>query len=836
MYPFTWAPFCPFRPIVLTRCWSFSRLESDLLSRRFAAGNALKKTIENVVVLGAGTMGSRIAAHFANAGVCCSLLDVPGGGPETGTKERNRPASAGLTNALAARPPAFFTPEGARLIRAGNFEDDLGWCHEADWILEAVTEDVAIKRRLLERVDAERRPGALVTTNTSGLPVGRLVEGRSTDFCEHWAGTHFFNPPRYLKLVELIPGPATRPEVLETLGRFCDERLGKGVVFAKDTPNFIANRVGTFSVLTVLALMADLELTIEEVDALTGTLLGRPRSATFRTADIVGIDVLAHVVNNLYENLTVDEFRDLFHVPKIVEALLERGWLGEKLGKGFYQRVHHKGETEILTLNWPKMEYRPRQRPKFPVLDAANLASGTAERLKALLAPAVQGRAEDKATRFLWAAVSRPCLYAARRVPEIADSLVDIDRAMRWGFGWELGPFETWDALGLDPMARALEREGNPLPPLVERALGAGKQSFYESAEGRTSYFDLGAAAMKSVPEPEGVLLLKSLKQRSKVVQRNTGASLVDLGDGVVCCEFHSKMNALGGDSFAMLQAGLRLLETDFEAMVIANQGEHFSAGANLTLLLLSAQEQDWDEIDLAVRQFQKVNQAIRYAPKPVVAAPHGMTLGGGCELSLHAARRHAAAETYMGLVETGVGLIPAGGGCKEMLARASAAAGNGSLDLFQHLRPFFENIAMAKVSTSAEDARKLGYLSAADPVAMNGDRLVAQAKQTALALTRSGYHAPAAAAIRVPGQEFLTAAKLAIHMLLRGEYITEYDAVVGRKLAQVLAGGSLSAPQTVSESYILDLEREAFVSLTGERKTQERIAHTLKTGKPLRN
>jgi 3-hydroxyacyl-CoA dehydrogenase len=797
----------------------------------------MKKTIEQIAVLGAGTMGARIAAHFANAGVRCSLLDVPGAGADAPPAERNRPASAGLAAAVSARPAAFFTPETARLVRTGNFDDNLDWCAEADWILEAVVENLEIKRRLFERVEQHRRPGTCVTTNTSGLPVASIAEGRSGDFLEHWAGTHFFNPPRYLKLVEIIPGPSTRPEVLETLARFTDERLGKGVVFAKDTPNFIANRVGTYAVLTVLGLMADLDMTIEEIDALTGPTLGRPRSATFRTADIVGIDVLAHVVCNLYENLPGDESRELFRVPKVIDGLVERGWLGEKSGRGFYRKAGQKGESEILTLDLRAMEYRPRQRPKLPALDAAKLVTDTGERLRVLLAPALEGKAADKATQFVWGAIGRPCLYAARRVPEIADTLVDVDRAMRWGFGWELGPFETWDAVGLEPMARALEREGNALPPLVEKALSAGRRSFYESTEGRRSYFDLGAGAMKPVPELEGILILKSLKERSKTVESNAGASLIDLGDGVVCCEFHSKMNALGGDVFGMLQAGVRRLETDFDAMIVANQGEHFSAGANLMLLLVAAQEQDWDEIDLAVRQFQRVTQAIRYAPKPVVVAPHGMTLGGGCEISLHGARRHAAAETYMGLVETGVGLIPAGGGCKEMLARATAAAAGGAdLDLFQHLRPIFENIAMAKVSTSAEEARKLGYLDASDPVAMNGDRLVAQAKQTALALARSGYRPPAPPAIRALGEEFLTAAKLAIYMMLRAEYITEYDAVVARKLANILAGGALSSPQIVSESYILDLEREAFVSLTGERKTQERIAHTLKTGKPLRN
>lgn len=782
-------------------------------------------------------MGARLAAHFANAGLPCTLLDIPGAGPSAPPDQRNRPARAGLAAALSARPAAFFAPDAARLVRVGNFDDNLAWCAEADWILEAVVEDLAIKRSLLDRLESHRRPGALVTSNTSGLPLASIGDGRSSDFLENWAGTHFFNPPRYLKLVEIIPGPATRGDVLERLASFCDERLGKGVVLAKDTPNFIANRIGTFAMLNVLRLMTALGLSVEEVDAATGPALGRPRSATFRTADIVGVDVLAHVVSNLYDNLPGDESREMFRVPEPVEQMLARGWLGEKAGRGFYQRVRGDAESEILVLDWQTMEYRPRRHPKLPALDAVRLVDDLPERLRALLAPALAGKSAGNIGQFLWGAVSQSCLYAARRVPEIADSIVDVDRAMRWGFAWELGPFETWDAIGVEPMARALEREGNQLPPLVTRLLAAGHRCFYQAAAaGASAYFDLGSGAMKPVPQPAGIIFLKSLEAQSKVVERNAGASLIDLGDGVVCCEFHAKMNALGADVFAMLQAGLDRLKSDFDAMVIGNQGEHFSAGANLMLLLVAAQEEDWDEIALAVRQFQRVNQAIRYAQKPVVAAPHGLTLGGGCEICLHAARVHAAAETYIGLVETGVGLIPAGGGCKEMLARAGVAAGGADLDMFQHLRPVFETIAMARVSTSAEEGRNLGYLRPTDPVAMNADRLIAQAKQTALGLVRSGYRPPAARQLRVLGEEFLAAAKLAIHMMHRAEYISAFDAVVARKLAHVLAGGALSAPQEVGEQYILDLEREAFVSLAGERKTQERIAHTLKTGKPLRN
>jgi len=819
----------------------------------------MKLRIEKVAVLGAGTMGARIAAHLANAGVPTYLLDiVPGELTPLEKKKgltlehpdvRNRIVRAGLDAARKARPAAFFTPDRARLITLGNFEDNLAWCAEVDWIIEAVAENLEIKRGLLARVEQHRRPGTLVTTNTSGLPIRLIAEGRSDDFQQHWAGTHFFNPPRYMKLVELIPGPRTRREVLETLDEFCDRQLGKGVVVAKDTPNFIANRVGTFSMLNVLRLMTELDMTVEEVDACTGPAVGWPRSATFRTADIVGLDVLVSVVRNIYANAVDDESREIYQIPTLIEEMVARGWLGEKAGRGFYQRIKKDGEDEILALDWQKMEHRPRQKVKFASLEMGKTIDDTRERLRALLAPVLAGQGGDKAARFLWGAISEMCLYAARRIPEISDTLEAVDRAMRWGFAWELGPFEIWDAVGVGVMAKQLEQAGKSLPPLVTKLLSSGKTSFYQSARGQVSYFDLASADYKPIVEPEGIIILKSLKERSKEIEKNSGASLIDLGDGVLCCEFHTKMNAIGGDLVAMLNAGLKRLRTDFDAMVIANQAEHFSAGANLMLLLMYAQEQEWDEVHMAVRQFQNVNLGLKYAPRPVVAAPQGMTLGGGCEICLHAARIHAAAEAYIGLVETGVGLIPAGGGTKEMLIRANeqahvaagfSPASSGSpesdMDLFHALKPVFENIAMAKVSTSGEEARGLGYLRPADLIAINRDRLVADAKETALALVRAGYRPATPPEIRVLGEPFLAGAKLAIHMLLRGEYITEYDAVVARKLANVLAGGPLSAPQMVSEQYILDLEREAFVSLCGERKTQERIAHTLKTGKPLRN
>ena len=809
----------------------------------------MTRRIEKVAVLGAGTMGARIAAHLANAGVPCYLLDiVPSeltadekakGLTLSDPRVRNRIVLAGLEAAKKARPAALFTTARARLITPGNLEDNLTWLGEVDWIIEAVAENLEIKRRLFERVEQHRKPGTLVTTNTSGLPIHLVAEGRSDDFQQHWAGTHFFNPPRYMKLVELIPGPKTRPEVLATLSDFCDRQLGKGVVVAKDTPNFIANRIGTFSMLNVLRLMREMDLTIEEIDACTGPAVGWPKSATFRTADIVGLDVLVHVVRNIYENAPNDESREIYRVPPLVEDMLKRGWLGEKTGGGFYQRVKKEGEREILTLDWKTMEYRPRLKARFASIEMGKTIDDTRERLRALLA------AGDKASKFLAASISGMCLYAARRIPEIADTIVDVDRAMRWGFAWELGPFELWDAIGVETLAKRLEQEGNALPLLVTGLLSSGKKSFYQSERGESSFFDLAARSYKPLADPPGVIYLKSLKDRSKEVERNSGASLIDLGDGVLCCEFHSKMNAIGGDLVAMLHAGVKRLRTDFDAMVVANQATNFSVGANLMLLLVAAQEQEWDEIHLAVRQFLNVNLALKYAPRPVVVAPQGMALGGGCEIILHGAQVHAAAESYIGLVETGVGLIPGGGGTKEMLIRAGErAAGGEDLDLFHALKPAFETIAMAKVATSAEEARGLGFLRRADRVSMNRDRLVADAKASALSLVRAGWR-PAAASpaegaattqVRVLGEQFLAGAKLAIHMMLRGEFISEYDAHVGRKLAHILAGGALSAPQMVSEQYVLDLERETFVSLCGERKTQERIAHTLKTGKPLRN
>jgi 3-hydroxyacyl-CoA dehydrogenase len=806
----------------------------------------MKRRIDKVVVLGAGTMGARIAAHFANAGVPVLLLDiVPPGGTSSDAAERNKIVRAGLDAAKKSKPAAFFTAAPADKISIGNFDDDLQRIKDADWIIEVVAENLEIKRSLLARVAQFRKPGAIVTTNTSGLPVHLIAEGMNEEFHQHWAGTHFFNPPRYLKLVELIPGPKTSPEVLETLAEFCDRRLGKGVVVAKDTPNFIANRIGTFSMMNALRLMNKLGMTIEEVDACTGPAIGQPKSATFRTADIVGLDVLMHVVKNIYETATDDESREMYTVPAFVEDMAKRKWLGDKTAQGFYKKLRGEGEKEILTLDVNTMEYRPRQKARFASIEAGKSIEDTRDRLRALVGPILAGQSGDKAQQFLWGSLSETCLYAARRVPEISDHVEDVDRAMRWGFGWELGPFQIMDTLGVDAFATQIKKEGRTVPPAIEKLLASGRKSFYTAEKGATSVFGLNGGPARKIEEPAGVIFLNSLKDAGREVERNSGASLIDLGDGVLCCEFHSKMNAIGADLINMIHKGLKRLETDFDAMVIANQAVNFSVGANLMLVLMGAQEQEWDELHLAVKQFQNANLAIKYAPKPVVTAPQGMALGGGCEVSLHGARIQAASEAYMGLVETGVGLIPGGGGTKEMMIRANERAGGGEdLDLFHAMKPVFETIAMAKVGTSAEECRDLGFLRREDGVSMNRDRLVGDAKEAALALVRGGYRAKAAnwqegaqtTQIKVLGEQFLSGAKLVIHMMQRGGYITDYDAHVGRKLGNILAGGPLSSPQFVSEQYVLDLEREAFVSLCGEKKTQERIAHTLKTGKPLRN
>jgi len=806
--------------------------------------------MRKVAVLGAGTMGARIAAHLANAQIPSLLLDIV---PRELTPEeqakglaladprvRNRFAHAGVAAALKSRPAAFFVPEAAGMITAGNFEDHLGGIKDCDWIIEAVTEDRNIKRQLYQKVEPLRAPGAIVSSNTSGISIASIAEGLSDDFRRHFLGTHFFNPPRYMKLLELIPTLETLPEVVDAVARFGDVVLGKGIVIAKDTPNFIANRVGTFVTLNVLRLVKldgqEEGYTIEEIDALTGPAMGLPKSATFRTLDIVGLDVLAHVAKHLAEALPNDERRDVLRLPGFVVQMLERKLLGDKTQQGFYKKLKGSGaddDSQILTLDLKSFEYRPRQRPSLPALEMARSIEEPRLRVASLI------QSPDRAGEFYRRVLGDAFHYAASRIPEISDDIVSVDNALKWGFNWESGIFELWDAVGVEKTAQKWKMENRPVPPLVEKLLASGKKAFYDQANGTTRYFDFAKGDYRVLEERPGIILLPALKARQREIKRNAGASLIDLGDGVVCLEFHSKMNAIGADTVQMIHAGLKVLGEGFDAMVIGNQASNFCVGANLMLVLMTVQEGEWDDLHEAVRAFQNANMALKYAPRPVVAAPFGLTLGGGVEISLHATRVRAAAETYMGLVEVGVGIIPAGGGTKEMLVRAmDAVPHDDEADPFPYLKEVVQNIGMAKVSTSAEEARRLGYLSAPDSISMNRDRLIADAKQLALDLAKLGYRpGKPRQDVRVLGQALFAKLKLGLHLMRRADYISDYDMVVGTQLAKVLSGGGeFTSPQLVSEQYLLDLEREAFVSLCGQKKTLERIQHMLKKGKPLRN
>ncbi|MGI8782156.1 MAG: 3-hydroxyacyl-CoA dehydrogenase/enoyl-CoA hydratase family protein [Acidobacteriota bacterium] len=781
--------------------------------------------IKHIAVLGAGTMGAQIAAHLANAGFAPLLLDLPD------ATDRNRIARQGLERVLKLSPAPLFIPEFRERIRVGNFEDDLARLAGMDWIIEAVAEDLEIKRSLLGKVEQVRAPACIVSSNTSGLPLELVARQCSAEFRKAWLGTHFFNPPRYMKLLEIIPTEETSAEVVSSIAAFAERHLGKGVVRAKDTPNFIANRIGTFGSLLTKWTMIEQKLTIEEVDTLTGPLVGRPKSATFRTGDLVGLDVLAYVARNTYQNAPQDEQRELFVLPEFIEAMLSRKWLGDKTGSGFYRKSRSQGETVIETLDYGKLEYRPFKKPNLGALAPAAAIEDPAARIRqAAQTPGPMGE-------FVWKTLSRVLLYAAHRIPEISDDIINVDRAMRWGYNWEFGPFETWDLLGVPAVADRLAKEGCKLPPLVEAVLGNETQSFYRRANGATFHFLPSTAQFVRLDEPAGTIVLKSVKESGGVIRRNAGASLVDLGDGVLGLEFHSKLNSIGADTVSMMNLAVQEAEKNFAALVVANQGQHFSAGANLLLLLLEAQEGNWDEIDQMVRGFQKANLQLRACSRPVVVAPFGLALGGGCEIVLHGDAAQASAETYIGLVEVGVGLIPAGGGTKEMAARAAQQArAAGSDDLVAFLRPVFENIAMARTSSSAEEAKKLGYLRQADGVSMNRDRLVADARQVALALTATYRPTPERPRIPVAGPRALGLFDLSGHLMNRAGFASDYDVVIARKVARILCGGDLAGPAEVDEQYLLDLEREAFLSLCGQRKTQERIQHMLKKGKPLRN
>jgi 3-hydroxyacyl-CoA dehydrogenase len=767
--------------------------------------------IRSVAVLGAGVMGAQIAAHVANAGVPAVLLDV--------TSEA---AAEGLKRARALKPDPFFTPDTWKLVTTASFDQGMARLADADWIIEAIVEKLDVKQALLARVDQARRPGSIVSSNTSGIPLHALAEGRSDDFRRHWLGTHFFNPPRYLHLLEIIPTAETSRDVVEEVTAFADHHLGKGVVTAKDSPNFIGNHLALAGVVPLLSLVASGEYTIEEIDAMTGSAIGRPKSATFRTLDLAGIDILVHVIRNLHERLPDEGARARFVLPAFVEQMLAKGLIGEKAGQGFYKRVKGSdGESEILTLDHETLEYRPRKPVKLPTLDSANAIADTGDRIKTLF------NGTDRVGRFLRSTLAPALVYAANVTPDIAYSPDDVDRVMRWGFGWELGPFEIADAIGIERVIDAVREVDADL-------LAAGVPVIWRPVleSGRTRLRD------GEVPAATADLqILRAAKERSKVVKKNPGASLVDLGDGVLAVEFHSKMNAIGGDTIQMLQAGVREAERNFAALVVGNEALHFSAGANLMLVLLEAQEENWDELDLMVRTFQQTTMALRYAGVPVIVAPAGMTLGGGCEIALHADRVQIAGETYLGLVEVGVGLIPAGGGTKEMVARAVEQMLPGDSDLLPPVQRAFETIGFARMSASGSDAIRLGYLRSVDAVTMNRDRLLSDAKARALERVREGYTAPAKrTAIAVGGESVAATLKIGVHLAWRAGRISDHDKLIGRKLATIMTGGDLPHAAMVSEQHLLDLEREAFLSLLAEPKTRERIQHTLKTGKPLRN
>lgn len=712
-------------------------------------------------------MGAQIAAHFANAGYPVLLLDLT---PQA--------ACEGLARARKLKPDPFFTQYVVERIRTGGFDENLKDVADADWIVEAVVERADVKGTLLTRVDAVRRPGSIVSSNTSGLSISGLAEGRSDDFRRHWLGTHFFNPPRYLSLVELIPTSETDPAVLAAVGEFADRRLGKNVVIARDTPGFIANHVAMYGLVRLFEVLASGKYTVEEIDAITGPAIGRPKSATFRTADIAGLDIIVNVAHDLAARLPPERGAQ-FHFPPFVAEMVKRGWIGEKAGRGFYERrTGPAGETDLWTLDLEKMEYRPRLSPKLPSLDAT-APLPLVDRVRKLFA------GTDRAGECLRATIPPALRYAAAVAPEIAHTIDDVDRAMRWGYGWSQGPFELWDAIGLE------------------------------------------GTSVRTVPlapaHPEFEILRRAV-ERERVVASNEGASLIDLGDGVLAVSLHSKMNAIGGDALEMLQRGVREASENFAALVVATDSQNFSVGANLMLLLLEAQEENWDEIDAMIRTFQTATTGLRYSQVPVVVAPLGLTLGGGCEIVLHGDRVQAAAESYIGLVETGVGLIPAGGGTKEMLLRSGA-------------QKAFETIGFGKTSSSAADARKTDYLREVDAITMNRERIVYDAKQRALARAREGYlPPPRPSAIPVGGDAVRAMLDLGVHLAWRGGRISDHDALVGRKLSWILAGGSRPHAGTVSEGHLLDLEREAFLSLCGEQKTLQRIQHTLKTGKILRN
>jgi 3-hydroxyacyl-CoA dehydrogenase len=802
--------------------------------------------IQRACVIGAGTMGAAIAAHLANVGIPVDLLDIVPGkltaeeaakGKTLADREvRDRLARTGLERARKARPAAFVNEDAVRLVRVGNTEDDFARVGEADWVIEAIIEQLGPKRALMERIEAARKPAALVSTNTSGIPIASIAEGRSPEFRAHFLGTHFFNPPRYLKLLEIIPTADTDPGVVAWMREFGERVLGKGVVMCKDTPNFIANRLASVSGAFMLDYVLEHGYTVEEVDRLTGELIGHPKTASFRLLDLVGFDVAVDVRRNLYDAVPGDESREVLRSPrveKLSQTLLERGWLGNKSGQGFYKETRGPdGKKDFWPLNLETLEYEAPVKPRFPSVGKAKDVEPVSERVKILLA------ADDRAGQLIRALTWNSLAYASRRVPEIADDIVSVDNAVRWGFMHEAGPFQTWDALGVADTVARMEADGVAPAPWVKEMLAAGFPSFYQYQSGRAvGYYDLATHAYCPLPANPQVIVLKDLKATGKVIEKNPGATLVDLGDGVAGLEFHTKMNSLDPDIFAMFETAFERVDREFAGLVVGNDAANFCVGANIAIVAIGAQNQAWDQVELGVRSFQSLLQRMRYFGKPVVVAPAGMALGGGAEITMAGTQAVAAAESYIGLVEVGVGLVPAGGGCKEIVRRVvSPPMQTAGASALPYLRRAFETVGQAKVGTSAAESRDLGFLGPCDRIVPNRDHLLAEAKREVLAMSAAGYRPPAPARLYAAGRDALAALQVGIFMFRDGEYISDHDAKVGRKLAHVLCGGDLSAGQWVDEQHFLDLEREAFLSLVGEPKTIERIWHTLQTGKPLRN
>jgi len=792
------------------------------------------KRIQKAAVLGSGVMGSGIAAHLANVGIPTLLLDIvpreltkeeEARGLTLGHKEvRNRFVNQVLQRLLKQKPAPLMSKENLALIEVGNLEDDFHRLVEADWIIEVVVENLEVKKSVFAKVDEVRKPGSIISSNTSGISVEAMSEGRSDDFKKHFLGTHFFNPPRYLKLLEIIPTNETAPEVITFMKSFGEDVLGKGVVIAKDTPNFIANRIGTYGLLVTVREMVKGGYSVGEVDSITGPLIGRPKSATFRTLDVVGLDTFVHVANNVFEKVDGEE-KEVFRVPDFMKAMLKKGWLGSKSGQGFFL----KQGKDILELNYETLEYEPRKKLKTASTEMSKQEKRIENKLKALL------YADDRAGALLWSILSPVLLYSAKLLGEIADDIVAIDSAMKWGFGWELGPFETWEAIGFEKSVQKMLAEGREVPAWITDMLANGFTSFYKKENGQVLFYDKGT--YRVVEENKKLIHIKRLKEERGVIKKNSGASLIDLGDDVALLEFHSPNNAIGLDIVQMINSSLEEVERNYKGLVIGNQGKNFCIGANLGLILMEAQDDNYFEIDFVVRQFQQAMMKIKYSSKPVVSAPFAMTLGGGAEICLPTARIQAAGETYMGLVEVGVGLIPGGGGNKELyMKHLSSMASGVDFDLQKVANKVFETIAMAKVSTSASEARELNFLSTRDGITMNSDQLLYDAKQTVISLYDRGYQPPIRKKIPVVGETGYATLLLGAQSMYHSGYISEHDLKIAKKLAYVIAGGKVPYGTEVDEQYLLDLEREAFLSLVGEPKSQARMQHMLVKGKALRN